>query len=50
VIIDGRIVLENGLPTLADGPELLREAQACAARLWRKAGRSVPAPYGHFYK
>ncbi len=50
VIIDGRIVLENGLPTLADGPELLREAQACAARLWRKAGRSVPAPYGHLYK
>lgn len=43
VIIDGRVVLEDGLPTLADGPALLQQAQACAARLWRKAGRSVPS-------
>ncbi len=43
VLIDGRIVLEDGQPTLSGGPEVIREAQACAARLWRKAGREVPS-------
>lgn len=42
VIIDGRIVLEAGQLTACDGAALLREAQACAARLWQRAGRSVP--------
>jgi len=39
VIVDGRVVLEKGLPTLIDGPALVREAQAAAERLWRSVGR-----------
>lgn len=42
VIIDGRIVLDAGRLTACDADELVREAQACAARLWERAGRSAP--------
>jgi 5-methylthioadenosine/S-adenosylhomocysteine deaminase len=38
-IVDGRVVLEGGLPTLADGPEIVREAQKVAEGLWTRAGR-----------
>jgi 5-methylthioadenosine/S-adenosylhomocysteine deaminase len=43
VIIDGRTVLESGRLTLQDGEQIIREAQACAARLWQRAGRQLPA-------
>lgn len=39
VIVDGRIVLERGRPTRADGAEIVRAAQGVAERLWRRAGR-----------
>jgi len=39
VVIDGRVVLENGRPTLADGDEIVRAAQTAAEGLWRRAGR-----------
>ncbi len=39
VIVDGCVVIEDGRLTTADGPALVREAQAVAERLWAKAGR-----------
>ena len=39
VIVDGRVVLEDGHPTLVDGEEVVRAAQAAAEGLWRRAGR-----------
>ena len=42
-VIDGRIVMEDGKLTRADGPAIVREAQAVAERLWRKAGRAPVA-------
>jgi 5-methylthioadenosine/S-adenosylhomocysteine deaminase len=42
-IVDGRIVLDNGRPTRADGAEIVRAAQAVAARAWRRAGYTLPA-------
>jgi 5-methylthioadenosine/S-adenosylhomocysteine deaminase len=42
-VVDGRVVLENGRPTLADGAEIVRSAQAVAARAWRRAGYTLPA-------
>jgi 5-methylthioadenosine/S-adenosylhomocysteine deaminase len=39
VIVDGRVVLEAGMPTLVDGAEVVREAQRAAERLWQRAGR-----------
>lgn len=39
VLVDGRVVLAGGRPTLADGAEIVREAQAVAERLWQRAGR-----------
>jgi len=39
VIIDGRVVLEDGQLMTADGPALVREAQRCAEALWIRAGR-----------
>ncbi|MGG5818619.1 amidohydrolase family protein [Falsiroseomonas sp. HW251] len=38
-IVDGRVVLEGGLPTLTDGPAIVREAQKVAEGLWTRAGR-----------
>lgn len=38
VIVDGRITLENGRPTLFDAEEVVREAQKVADGLWRRAG------------
>jgi 5-methylthioadenosine/S-adenosylhomocysteine deaminase len=43
VIVDGRIVLTGGQPTLVDGSEIVTRAQAVADRLWQRAGR---APIG----
>ncbi|ETR74964.1 N-ethylammeline chlorohydrolase [Afipia sp. P52-10] len=47
VVVDGRIIMEDGHLTRADGPELVREAQKVAESLWarhnvapvRQAGR-----------
>lgn len=39
VVIDGRVVIEDGRLLTADGPELVREAQRCAERLWLRSGR-----------
>ncbi len=39
VLIDGRIVLESGRPTLFDGDEVVAAAQSVARRLWERAGR-----------
>lgn len=39
VVVDGRVVIEDGVLRTADGPELVREAQRCAERLWMRAGR-----------
>jgi cytosine/adenosine deaminase-related metal-dependent hydrolase len=44
VIIDGRIVVEAGQLATTDGPELVREAQHCAERLWSLAG-TVPVTW-----
>jgi len=38
VIVDGRILLDDGILVSADGPELVRAAQKVAARLWSDAG------------
>ncbi len=40
VIVDGRIVLEDGRPTLFDAEEVVRRAQAVADGLWRRAGHA----------
>ncbi|WP_119418771.1 amidohydrolase family protein [Desertibaculum subflavum] len=40
VVIDGRVMLEDGRPTLFDGAEVVREAQKVADGLWRRAGRA----------
>ena len=40
VIVDGRVLLEGGRLTIADGPEIVRTAQAAAERLWLDAGRA----------
>jgi 5-methylthioadenosine/S-adenosylhomocysteine deaminase len=39
VIVDGRVVLSGGRPTLANGDEIVGRAQAVASRLWQRAGR-----------
>jgi 5-methylthioadenosine/S-adenosylhomocysteine deaminase len=39
VLVDGRVVLEGGQPTLVDGAEVVRAAQQAAERLWLRAGR-----------
>ncbi len=38
-IVDGRVVMDDGAPTRADGAEIVRSAQAVASRLWAGAGR-----------
>ena len=38
VIVDGRVLLEGGALTVADGPDIVRAAQRAAAQLWRDAG------------
>lgn len=38
VMVDGRILLHDGQPTLFDGKEIAGQAQAVAARLWRDCG------------
>jgi 5-methylthioadenosine/S-adenosylhomocysteine deaminase len=43
VMVDGRIVLEHGRPTLFDGEEVLRSAQAVALGLWRRIGHAPKA-------
>jgi len=37
VVVDGRVLVEDGQPTLADMAEICREGQAAADRLWRVA-------------
>ncbi len=39
VIVDGRVLLEDGVLLTADGPDLIRQAQRVAARLWADVGR-----------
>ncbi|UHC15315.1 amidohydrolase family protein [Methylobacterium currus] len=39
VVVDGRIVIEDGVLTTADGPAIVREAQAVAEGLWTRSGR-----------
>ncbi len=41
-IVDGRVVLDEGRLTGADGAEIVRAAQAVAARAWRRAGYTLP--------
>ncbi len=36
VAVDGRIVVENGRPTLVDGDEIRRDAQRAARTLWQR--------------
>ncbi|MDE1568168.1 amidohydrolase family protein [Aquabacter sp. P-9] len=38
VVVDGRVVLEHGRPTLFDGAEVIAAATKVARRLWEKAG------------
>ena len=38
VIVDGRVLLEGGALTVADGPEIVQAAQSAATHLWRDAG------------
>jgi len=38
VIVDGKFVIENGQPVLADAAEIRREAQRAAEALWKRAG------------
>lgn len=38
-IVDGRIVLDDGLPTRSGGAEIVRSAQKVVGRLWAEAGR-----------
>ena len=38
VIVDGRIVLEDGRPTRFDDREVIAAAQGVADRLWRQSG------------
>jgi 5-methylthioadenosine/S-adenosylhomocysteine deaminase len=42
-MVDGRIVLVDGRPSLFDGEEVLRAAQAVALGLWRRAGHAPKA-------
>jgi 5-methylthioadenosine/S-adenosylhomocysteine deaminase len=37
VYVDGRLVAENGRPTLVDGDEILRDARRTLDKLWRNA-------------
>ena len=37
VYVDGRLVAENGRPTLVDGEAVLRDARRTLEKLWRKA-------------
>lgn len=37
VVVDGRVVVENGRPTLVDQDEILRRAAAAADALWARA-------------
>lgn len=39
VLVGGRVVLEDGRLTTADGPGIVREAQAVAEGLWARSGR-----------
>jgi 5-methylthioadenosine/S-adenosylhomocysteine deaminase len=41
VVVDGRIVVENGRPTLVDPDEILRAASAAADALWARARAAV---------
>ncbi|MFM8799251.1 MAG: hypothetical protein ACKOEE_01665 [Tagaea sp.] len=41
-IVGGRVVLDEGRPTGADGAEIVRAAQAVATRAWRRAGYTPP--------
>ncbi len=45
-VIDGRVVLEHGRPTRADGDEIIARAQAVATRLWHRAGFAVAGAEG----
>ncbi len=38
VIVDGRVVLENGRPTLVDGDEVIETAEVVARGLWQRQG------------
>ena len=37
VLVDGRFVIENGQPTLANEAEIRRDAQQAAEALWKRA-------------
>jgi len=39
VVIDGRVILSGGVLQTANGPEIVREAQRTAERLWETSGR-----------
>lgn len=39
VVVDGRVVLEGGRPTLFDGDEVIASAEAVARSLWRRHGQ-----------
>jgi 5-methylthioadenosine/S-adenosylhomocysteine deaminase len=43
-IVDGRVMMENGQPTLFDAEEVVRSAQVVAERLWHRAGRLPATP------
>lgn len=46
VVVNGRVVVEDGRPTLFDADEVVASAQAVAERLWQRAGR-MPAIARH---
>lgn len=39
-VIDGKVVMENGKPTMFDADDVIAAAQKAADRLWARAGRS----------
>ena len=41
VIVDGKIVVDNGVSTILDEEELRRECQKEAAIMWRKTGVNI---------
>lgn len=46
VLVDGRVVLEGGRPTLFNGEEVVAGAQVVASRLWRRSGWAVAVREG----
>lgn len=40
VVVDGRVLLEGGRPTLFDGDEVIATAEAVARSLWRRHGHT----------